>query len=209
MDVIKSFTGTILNLLLSVFPTQRKIVFVNFAGRGYGDSPKYIADEILRQKLPYDLVWLSYNMNNTFPEGIRKVKFYSFKSRYELATARIIISNVKGKLPYYKKRSQYYIQTWHGGFGVKYIEKDAEQYLTKKYVRDSKYDSSITDLILSGSEFQTKVIQDSFWYNGEIFKKGVPRNDIFFNRSEETINTLRKAYGFDTKTNYIWRSYKR
>ena len=203
MGAIKSFIGTILNLLLSVFPTQKKIVFVNFAGRGYGDSPKYVAEEILRRKLPYDLVWLSYNMNNTFPEGIRKVKFYSFKSRYELATARIIISNVKGKLPYYKKRSQYYIQTWHGGFGVKYIEKDAEQYLTKKYVRDSKYDSSITDLILSGSEFQTKVIQDSFWYNGEIFKKGVPRNDIFFNRSEETINNLRKAYGFDTKTKIV------
>ena len=203
MDAFKSFLGWIVNMFFYLFPTQKKVVFINFAGRGYGDSPKYISEEILRQSLPYDLVWLCYEMNNTFPDGIRKVKFYSLKSRYELATARVIISNTKGRLPYRKKSSQYYIQTWHGGFGVKYIEKDAEQYLSKKYVRDSKYDSSITDLILSGSEFQTRVIQDSFWYNGEIFKKGVPRNDIFFNRSEKAVKNLKKLYGFNENTKIV------
>lgn len=203
MMIIKSLFSKILNEVLGILPKQKKIVFVNFLGRGYGDSPKYIAEEILRQFLPYDLVWLVYDMTNSFPNGIRKVKFYSFKSRYELATARIIISNTKGKLPYIKKKSQYYIQTWHGGFGVKYIEKDAEQYLPQKYVRDSKYDSSITDLILSGSEFQTKVIQDSFWYKGEIFKKGVPRNDVFFNCSEDVIRQLRIKYCFDTRCKIV------
>ncbi len=184
-------------------PKQNKIVFVNFQGRGYGDSPKYIAKEIIRQSLPYDLVWLVYDMSNSFPDEIRKVKIYSFLSRFELATARIIISNTKNKLPYLKKASQYYIQTWHGGFGVKYIEKDAEQYLSDEYVRESKYDSSITDLILSGSEFQTKVIKDSFWYNGEIFKKGVPRNDILFNSSTKFISQLKYLYGFENASRIV------
>ncbi len=191
--------GWIGDHILALLPPRKKIVFVNFLGHGYGESPKYIAEEILRQQLPYDLVWLVYDMHSQFPNGIRKVKFYSFKSRYELATARVIISNTKGRLPYVKKKSQYYIQTWHGGFGVKYIEKDAEQYLPPKYVRDSKYDSSITDLIISGSDFQTQVIQDSFWYDGEIFKKGVPRNDVFFRRSEATVTQLRQKYGFDAE----------
>ena len=203
MMKIKSLFSKLLNEVLGILPKQNKIVLVNFLGRGYGDSPKYIAEEILRQSLPYDLVWLVYDMSNSFPNGIRKVKFYSIRSRYELATARIIISNTKGKLPYIKKKTQYYIQTWHGGFGVKYIERDAEKFLPDKYVRDSKYDSSITDLVLSGSEFQTKVIQDSFWYNGEIFKKGVPRNDVFFNCSEEMICQLRIKYGLNTSCKIV------
>lgn len=200
---INYYLSRFLNFVLGFLPKQNKIVFINFQGHGYGDSPKYIANEIIRQALPYDLVWLVCDMNNPFPKGIRKVKFYSFKSRFELSTARIIVSNTKGRLPYYKNKSQYYIQTWHGGFGIKYIEKDAEKYLPEKYISDSKYDSSITDLILSGSEFQTKVIQDSFWYNGEIFKKGVPRNDIFFNCSEEFINQLRNRYGFNTNCKIV------
>ena len=28
---------------------KRKLVFDNFGGRGYGDNPKYIADELLKQ----------------------------------------------------------------------------------------------------------------------------------------------------------------
>lgn len=200
---LKYIFGQIVNNIIAALPKQDKIVFVNFLGRGYGDSPKYIAEEILRQALPYDLVWLVYDMNNTFPKGIRKVKFYSMKSRYELSTARVIISNTKARLPYSKKKSQYYIQTWHGGFGVKYIEGDIQQFLPEDYVRDSKYDSSITDLILSGSDFQTQVIKDSFWYNGEIFMKGVPRNDIFFNYTRETIIKLKKLYGFDDNSKIV------
>ena len=48
---------------------------------------------------------------------------------------------------------------------------------------------------MSGSEFQTKVIKDAFWYDGEIFKKGVPRNDILFNVTEEKILHLKQKYG--------------
>lgn len=194
---MKYIFGQIVNSIMAVLPKRNKIVFVNFLGRGYGDSPKYIAEEIMRQSLPYDLVWLVSDMNDIFPYRIRKVKFYSLKSRYELSTARVIISNTKARLPYSKKINQYYIQTWHGGFGVKYIEKDIEQFLPDDYVRDSKYDSSITDLVLSGSEFQTQVIKDSFWYDGEIFMKGIPRNDIFFNYTQETVSKLKIFYGFE------------
>ena len=200
---LKYVFGQLINNVMAVLPKRNKIVFINFLGRGSGDSPKYIAEEILRQSLPYDLVWLVYDMNDNFPNGIRKVKFYSLKSRYELSTARVIISNTKARLPYSKKKSQYYIQTWHGGFGVKYIEKDIEQFLPDDYVQDSKYDSSITDLILSGSDFQTQVIKDSFWYDGEIFKKGIPRNDIFFNYSPGAISKLKKLYGFEEETKIV------
>ena len=85
--------------VFSLLPKKQKIVFVNFCGRGFGDNPKYIAEEILRQRLPWDLVWLVGDMSLDFPEGIRKVKYYSMRSKYELATAKVIISNAKGRMP--------------------------------------------------------------------------------------------------------------
>ena len=182
--------------VFSLLPKKQKIAFVNFCGRGFGDNPKYIAEEILRQRLPWDLVWLVGDMSLDFPEGIRKVKYYSMRSKYELATAKVIISNAKGRMPYVKRSSQHYLQTWHGGFPLKYIEKEAEDTLDENYLRDSKYDSSITDLIISGSEFQTNIIRESFWYNGEIFKKGVPRNDALFNNTPETIARKKHQLGF-------------
>ena len=194
MDYKDLLVNTI-NFLLSFLPVRKKIIFLNFWGRGYGDNPKYIAEEIIHQGLPYDMVWLVYDMSCEMPSEIRKVKYCSFKSRIELATARVIISNVKGGLSFRKRQKQYYIQTWHGGFGVKPIEKEMESSLSEQYVRSSKYDSSITDLILSGSEFQTKVIKDAFWYDGEIFKKGVPRNDVLFNVTEEKVHQLKQKYG--------------
>ena len=126
MDV-KNILSGIGNYLLSLFPVSDKIVFLNFWGRGYGDSPKYIAEEIIRQGLPYQLVWLVHDLSYEMPDRIKKVKYYSLKSRIELATARVIISNVKGGLQFRKKNKQFYIQTWHGGFGVKFIEKEIEK----------------------------------------------------------------------------------
>ena len=167
--------------LLSWLPTkQNKIVFNNFRGHGYGDSPKYIAEEIIRQGLKYDMVWLVDDLNLGFPSQIRKVSLSSIRTSYELSTAKVIISNVKVSLPYHKKRNQYYIQTWHGSMAFKAIEKDAQEKLRPQYLKETIADSKIIDLFLSCNSIQTKEIQTSFWYNGDIFECGSPRNDMLY-----------------------------
>ena len=37
---------------------KNKIVFENFKGNSYGCNPKYITEEIIKRKLPYELVWI-------------------------------------------------------------------------------------------------------------------------------------------------------
>lgn len=185
------FVDTV-KLLRNCAISSNKIVFVNFNGRGYGCNPKYIAQEILRQNLNYDLVWLVNNMNETMPEKIRKVQFNSAGAVYELSTAKVIISNTKLQLPFIKKQGQFFIMTWHGDYWVKYVEKDTEDQLSKEYVINSKQNSAITDLIPSSSKLQTEEIRRAYWYNGEIIECGLPRNDIFFKSSEELINNLKR-----------------
>ena len=66
--------------LLRFLPIKRdKIVFCNFSGRGYGDNPKYIAEEIHKLKLNVDMVWLCADAKSIFPEYIRPVKMWSLQ----------------------------------------------------------------------------------------------------------------------------------
>ena len=180
--------------------SRHKIVFNNFYGKGYGDSPKYIAEEIRRQGLDVDMVWLVNDLSMDFPPGIRKVKLQSLKASFELSTAKMIVSNVRATLPYKKKQSQYYIQTWHGSVAFKAIEKDAIDKLRPDYVREAIEDSKMINLFLSSNSIQTHEIQTCFWYDGEIFESGSPRNDMLF-KGDDVKNRIKQGLGLrpDTK----------
>lgn len=182
--------------------SRHKIVLNNFQGHGYGDSPKYIAEEIIRQKLPYDLVWLVADLNMELPSGIRKVKLQSVRASYELSTAKVIISNVKVALPYHKKRSQFYIQTWHGSMAFKAIEKDAQEKLHPNYLKETIADSKQIDLFLSCNSVQTQEIQTIFWYDGEIFECGSPRNDMLY-RPIRYKDAVKRKLGMDSATKVV------
>ena len=84
--------------MMRVFPIQKnKIVCCNMKGKRYGDNPKYIVDEILREHLPYEIVWLiKKDTDIDLPEGIRPANYNPFSMAYELTTAKIWIdSNTK------------------------------------------------------------------------------------------------------------------
>ncbi len=194
---VQALFNQIMNLFNRLELTDNKIVFVNFMGRGFGCNPKYIALEILRQNLPYDMVWLVNDLNEPMPARIRKTVYGSIDSIYELATAKVIVSNVKNLLPFPgKKRGQFFIMTWHGGpNGFKALEKDAEDKLSSAYVCESKINSQITDLMLADTQYGYNVMSKVFYYDGEILKVGLPRNDLFFQRDEKLIAQIRQVSG--------------
>ncbi len=182
---------------------KAKIVFSNFNGKGFGDNPKYIADEIIRQRLPYDLVWLVSDLNEIMPKGVRKVKFGGSDMKLELSTAKIIVNNVKNDLPYNKKKEQYYIQTWHGGFPLKYIEAEVEDKLTPEYVEASRRDSQKIDLLLASCSLDEEIMQNNFWYSGEIFKVGIPRNDVYFKRDSKIKKRVYEELGIPNEYHVV------
>lgn len=184
------------SILFYLFPVKsNKILFINFNGKGYGCNPKYIAEEILAQKLPVDMVWLVENINESLPQGIRKELFRSIKGLFEVATAKVIVTNVKNNLFLIKKKEQYIIQTWHASFGAKLVEKEALGKLTAEYVRESKKNSAQTDLFLSNSKVLSQCYRDAFWCNCEIMECGLPRNDILFHWSEEQRHSIMERIG--------------
>lgn len=165
---------------------EDKIVFLNFYGRGYGDNPKYIAEYIIENKLPYRLVWLIDNKKckegNALPTCIKPVPYRSFKSVKELATAGVWVDNCRKEFFPKKKDDQMYIQTWHGTFLTKKIEADAD--LSEGYIRNAKKDSKAIDFLLSSNTERTKQMKRCFWYDGEIAETGCPRDDILFDENK-------------------------
>lgn len=174
---------------------KNKVVLSSFGGKDFGDNPKAIALELLKSGEDLDLVWLTREKNPSLPEGIRPCPFGTPQAVMELSTAKVWVDNSRGGA-HFKKKGQFYLQTWHG-FPLKRIERAAEKQLPGSYVNQCKKDSSFIDLMVSGSDFLTRVYREDFWYDGEIAQFGSPRNDIFFRENPELQRKIRDFFGLE------------
>lgn len=162
---------------------SNKIVFIQGCGGGYRCNLKYIAEEIHRQKLPYDMVWMVEHYEIEIPNFIRKVKYNRIRAVYELATAHVMINNSKSLYPVKKKKGQVFIYIPHGQPGCKCAEGDAV--LPENWIKNSKRHSALTDIFVSMGTYHTQVLKDTFWVpkNAEIWEIGFPRNDQYYHDS--------------------------
>ena len=186
---------------------NKKIVFSNYLGFGYGCNPKYIAEEILNTRKDLKLVWIvdSKKGDFKFPKGIEKVDNI-IQALFELATAKIWVDNyhkvnfIKKHLQ--KRKGQYYIQTWHGSLGIKKIEADVHSLTnTKNWKNEALANASMQDFLISNSDFEDDVYKSAFWNKGEILKIGHARNDIFFKDNANLKQRILEFYNLkkDTK----------
>lgn len=181
-----------------IFPVKKnKILITNYFGKGFGDNAKYVVNELLKSDHKYDIVWAVDDMNIEMPQGVRKVKRRSLRGVYEESTAKVWMDNAR-KLAYVRKRkSQYYIQFWHGDTGLKKVEKDAQEKLTPAYIYAAKRDSAMANLFVSGSKWISYLYRNAFWYDGEIAECGAPRCDILVRDDAEEKEKIRKSIGID------------
>lgn len=74
---------------------NNKIMFMTFQN-DYACNPKYIAEEIIKQGLPCDLVWVVKNgskIKEHFPKSIRLVERNSYDFYKEAISSKIWIDN--------------------------------------------------------------------------------------------------------------------
>ncbi len=172
---------SLLCLIMRIFPIKHnKIVCCNMKGKRYGDNPKYIVDELLAEHADYDIVWLMRpDIDAELPEGVRRGKYRMLSMAYELTTAKIWIDSNTKPLGTLKRKGQYFIQTWHGSYGLKKMYGDIPDKINLFDERNIRYNSKIQDLFVSNSHFYSEIYHRAFWYDGDILECG-PRNDIFF-----------------------------
>lgn len=177
--------------IFRIFPVKKnKIMFWNFFGKGYGCNSKYICEYIIKNKEQYELIWVVNNYNYEFPKEIRKVKKYSFKYFYHLATSKIFIDNQHKNNSFRKRKTQYLIKTWHAMLGLKKIGLDNPS-KDDKYLDMLKKNNKITDLMISNSDYISEKFRRVFDYKGEIFNSGFPRTDILIQKNLEEIKKIK------------------
>lgn len=197
---IKAFTYSLAFYACWIFPIDKhKIVMWTFeGGGGYGCSPKYVAEEILKRnkenKTNYKIIWLLKDLNKSFPDEIVKVRSTIWKRAYHMATAGIWISNTRTFYGTKKRKKQCYIQTWHATMCIKPIGRYRGKLFPRIAEVISMYDSKLTNYVLSGSEWCDKMYRDGLIYGGEIVRTGTPRCDVLFNQKDEKHHQLRQEY---------------
>ncbi len=188
--------------LCRIFPIKKnKIVLWTFEGTGgYGCSPRYIAEELLRQKgkglNDYELFWLVQDKNKAFPEGIHKIKDSLWNRAFHMTTARFWIGNTRAFFGTKKRKGTTYIQTWHGSLSLKPIGKYRGSNLSDIAYLVSKADSDLIDVAISGSRYCSEMWRDGLIYDGGIEELGSPRCDVFTAELvEKKHKQLRTEYG--------------
>ena len=156
----------------------KKIIFDNYMGHGYGCNCKYVTEELIRRGTDFDLVWIVKDANahkGEFPPKVRLVEYGSKEAMFEYYTAAVWVCNYH--LIHYwnqglvKRFGQYYIQMWHGSFGIKKIEKNCDCLTnSQSWTYLAKKNSQNTDFWISNSFFEDEVYQNAFWSVKNILK---------------------------------------
>lgn len=167
-----------------------RIVFTNFSG-DYECNPKYICEELLRQNVPCEIMWVIWSSNkknihnnpNQFPAGVRLLERYSAEFYKALCSARVIVDNgtsfISADCP--KKKGQLFFNTWHGSLGIKRFPKD-DNGVKSKYNNAGKRIGRIADFVISNSDFEESYYRETYFEKTPIKRLGHARNDILFKK---------------------------
>ena len=192
---------------------EKLVYFQTFSGRGYSDSPKAIYEYMMGapEYKDYNFVWsfrepekYSHLKNNR----TAIVKFRSRADNRALRIAKYWICNYRMLDHQHPRKSQVYLQCWHGtplkrlGYDIQegdnVMNSPAE--VREKYRTDARKFS----YILSPSPFTTEKFA-SAWnlvetgQTDKILEAGYPRNDRLVNASKEEREELRRDLGVEDK----------
>lgn len=194
--ILEGKMHSILFFIFRIFPIdQKKIVFCCIEGTtGYSCNPKYIAEELIRQKKDYELIWLVNDTSKKFPKRIRVKRNTLWNRAYHLTTAKIWIDNSRKQLEVRKRKGQIYIQTWHAKLGFKPTCLDRGESFTRIAYLVSKHDSDMIDYVLSNSDWYDRTLPTGMIYSGSTLRFGSPRCDVLINRAGKMHKKVRRRY---------------
>lgn len=169
------------------------IMLLTYQG-DYTCNPRAVADEILRQNLDWELIWVvkKDTDRSAFPKKIKLVERGSYSFYEAAASAKIFIDNTHDlhRLGVHKKKDQYFLQTWHGSLGIKRL--DGEVVMGRKWNKLAAMCRAETDYCISNSSFEDEVFDTSYWKGVPTLNYGHARNDILFTRNPEKLAAIRQ-----------------
>lgn len=181
---------------------RKKVIFMCFRGRAYGDNPRYISERLHERCPEAEIVWAFKGntireMREKVPDYVRCISMSARSYFGELATARVWVDNFTkdAVLRGFPKGRQFYVQTWHGDRPIKKICYDE--------FPDGYRLEEEADLVLTGSDFGMKLYRTAFRYNGRYLNMGAPRNDILVRNDPADVARVKAKLGVDPEAKLL------
>ena len=174
----------ILTRVFCIFPIdKRKIVFEAYTGTQFSCSPKYICEYMDRQNAGYRLFWVYRDKRLDCP--YRQIKRNSLAYFFHILTAGTVVINSGHNNLVRLRRSQVFINTWHGGGAYKRIVHPGYREHYRK-----------NDFFLSSCSMASRyVIREGNAFNGRILETGLPRNDMLINIDSAKAEAIKGKLG--------------
>ena len=183
--------------LLRVFPIKKnKVVCEVSCGRRYDDNQKFIMEELHKLRPDVDVVWVKDpRYPYELPSWMRSVRWRSLRWFYEYATAKVWTCNGTAPDYFVKRKGQLYVETWHGGLGIKRVAGDiiGDYAANRTKTLSLKNASDMADVYISNSDHLSVIYRRAFKYHGPIWKCGYPKNDMLVqNHPEEGLRARKE-----------------
>lgn len=181
------------NFLYKRFFTKLKkkpnyIFFESFQGKSYSDSPKYIYEHMLAEKMDYTFIW-SLNEQHDLLGNPKQVKHLSLKYYYYLARCKYWVVNARMPNDLDKEEGTVYLQTWHGTPLKRLAGDMGDVYMpgtnSALYKRNFYRETQKWDYLISPNAYSTQVFKSAFWFDNPMLEVGYPRNDVLYNKNTE------------------------
>lgn len=191
--------------IMGLFPiNKKKVVFSSFEGDGgFCCNPRYIAEELHRQRPDIKIVWLTRKDAEEFPEYVSVKKYTDWSIAYHLATAKVWVDNYRKPFGTIKRKKQIYIQTWHASIGFKAVGLYRGEKFPEIARIVSEADSSLADFFLSNSKYCNDVYPKKLLYRGLTLMTGSPRVDCMINRDPVLMDKVRRRIGVNHEDKLI------
>lgn len=206
MDALKRYAKKVILrtalLPLRLLPVKKnRIILFNNLAMNYSDNSKWVAEYIL-QNFPdtFEIIvpvkdvtgygWLE-------KKGIRVVRFNSLDYFKAAMTAKVFLTNSGGFSYLPLRKSQFVINTWHGGGAYKKCGMDMYED-TPLFRKDLELAGKKTNVFLSTCRRFTDVVSASMLTPKEVFWEiGMPRNDMLINSDEKLRKEVRDRLGLN------------
>ncbi|MEK4709701.1 CDP-glycerol glycerophosphotransferase family protein [Bacillus sp. FSL R10-2780] len=180
----------ILHNIMKIFPVKRKVTFI----MSYGENLIFIYDEMKRQKIDYNVVFLykptckyevdSYSDVKSYKFETKNI-FHTIKSVYHLSTSKyVVIDNYFGSLAKVNfKKGVQCIQIWHAAGAIKKFGLLAPSFNKRSLRAQKRFFDVYKNFhkIVVGSDALANIYKDAFVLSDDrILKTGIPRTDLFF-----------------------------
>jgi CDP-glycerol glycerophosphotransferase len=205
--IVKGWIIEILFYVLRIVPLKNKVVATTFKGRKYGDNPQFILEKLRELDPSIDFVWLrDSNLQFPVPSWMRPVEyFFGLKPLYEMATAKVWINTHRLQKHTHKRPGQLFVETWHGGLGIKKVELDVPAFQhDESLIKELKLTCQQADVFISQSKHLSTIYRRAFGYKGPIWRCGFPKNDSIFTKDEKREADFREKYGFGDKKIFLY-----